>query len=375
VNGPDMWQFRWWDVDDEGHSVQRSRLIGSVEAYPTEKQAQQVADAIRLEVNSELPTAVPITVATLIDRYQQDPLEQERLAFSTKLSYTSFLKNWILPAWGAHRLEEVHTMRVEQWLRDLTLEPTTKRHIRNLMHVVFESAARWELIQANPISRVRQGGCRRADPEILTVEEFQALLNAITDLRVRTLVILAGCLGLTRSELTGLRWSDFDWTNAVLTIQRGVVNCHVGNPKTTARRKPVPLAPELVAVLEHWRRNTAYRADSDWVFASELKGGAEPVWLDSLLKKHVQPAAKRAGLSKRVGWHLLRHGYSTLLRANGTDIKVQSELLRHSNIATTMNVYTQAMPEPKRTANQRVVQQLLCTDCVPTISAQNLQVV
>ena len=92
---------------------------------------------------------------------------------------------------------------------------------------------------------------------------------------------------------------------------------------------------------------------------SESPDSAEPVWLDSLLKKVVQPAAKRAGITKQVGWHRLRHGYSTLLRAIGTDIKVQSELLRHSNIATTMNVYTQAVSSQKRAANAVVVGQLL----------------
>jgi integrase len=185
------------------------------------------------------------------------------------------------------------------------------------------------------------------------------LLKAITDDRVRTMVILAGCLGLSRSELTGLKWEDFNWADAVLTVQRGVVNNHVGNTKTLARQKPVPLAPELVTALEYWRGRTAYCADSDWVFASELKNGSQPVWLDSLLKRVVQPAAKRAGISKQVGWHLLRHGYSTLLRANGTDIKVQQELLRHSNVQTTLQIYTQAVSEQKRAANAVVVGQLL----------------
>ena len=183
-------------------------------------------------------------------------------------------------------------MAVEKWLRELTLAPRTKVHIRNVMHVLFECAARWEFVQNNPITRVRQGGCRQADPDILTPAEFQALLTAITDERVRTMVTLAGCLGLSRSELTGLRWSDFGWTEAVLTVQRGVVNNHVGKPKTLARGKPVPLAPELVTVLRNWRQKTAYCAESDWVFASEFKNGTQPVWADSLLKRVVQPAAE-----------------------------------------------------------------------------------
>jgi site-specific recombinase XerD len=84
---------------------------------------------------------------------------------------------------------------------------------------------------------------------------------------------------------------------------------------------------------------TPYSADSDWLFASEFKNGVEPYWPDSLLKHFVKPAV-RAEITKRVGWHTFRHSYSTQLRANGTDIKVQQESLRHSNVQTTLQVYT-----------------------------------
>jgi hypothetical protein len=76
----------------------------------------------------------------------------------------------------------------------------------------------------------------------------------------------------------------------------------------------------------------------------------------------VKPAVKRAEITKRVGWHTFRHSYSTLLRANGTDVKVQSELLRHSNIGTTLNIYTQAVSEQKRAAHGLVVGQLLAAE-------------
>lgn len=162
------------------------------------------------------------------------------------------------------------------------------------------------------------------------------------------MVTLSGCLGLSRSELTGLKWSDFDWNAQTLTVQRGIVNGHVGNTKTQARRKPIPLAPELIAVLQDWRKQTAFPAESDWVFASPANDGEKPYWPDSVLRKIIQPAAKRAKLTKQVGWHTFRHSYSTLLRANGTDVQVQSELLRHSNIQTTLQIYTQAVSDQKR---------------------------
>ena len=88
---------------------------------------------------------------------------------------------------------------------------------------------------------------------MLTPDEFHALLAELTAEPYRTMVILAGCLGLGRSEIVGLKWADIDWGEAVLSVQRGVVHCHVGNPKTLARRKPIPLAPELLTVLREHR--------------------------------------------------------------------------------------------------------------------------
>src|SRR5512146_1838176 len=132
AKGSAVWQFRWWETNDKGQRVQRSRIIGTVEEYPTERAAQRAVDAVRLEVNAELPKAVPVTVGTLARRYQNDLVEMERLAYSTRMSYKTFIKNWIIPKWGEYRLEQVRTMEVEQWLRGLDLAPRTKVHIRNI---------------------------------------------------------------------------------------------------------------------------------------------------------------------------------------------------------------------------------------------------
>jgi integrase len=355
ANGSDVWEFRWRDAS----GTQRSKLLGTVEQFPSERDAQCEADAFRLEINAELPKAVPITVSALVSRYLNDAVEMGRLAYSTRQSYKSFLNGRVKKQWGQHSLGQVRTMAVEQWLRDLDLAPKTKLHLRNVLHVLFECAARWELVEQNPITRVRQGGSRRAEPDVLIPEEFRALLVELTAEPYRTMVIIAGCLGLACSEFVGLKWADIDWNAATLCVQRGVVHCHVGNPKTLARRKPIPLAPELLTVLREHRERAAYAADSDWVIASPYKRGAEPYWPDSALQDFVKPAVTRAEITKRVGWHTFRHSYSTLLRANGTDVKVQSELLRHSNIGTTLNIYTQAVSEQKRAAHGLVVGQLL----------------
>jgi len=76
------------------------------------------------------------------------------------------------------------------------------------------------------------------------------------------------------------------------------------------------------------------------------------------LEKHVKPAAITAGLGN-VGWHTFRHTYSSMLRQLGVDLKVQQELLRHADVRTTLNVYTQAINEHKRAAHSSVVRLVL----------------
>jgi integrase len=96
------------------------------------------------------------------------------------------------------------------------------------------------------------------------------------------------------------------------------------------------------------------------VFASPFYNGTTPYWLDKMRSPVLQKAAHSAGLDpKGLGWHTLRHTYSSLLRALGVDLKVQQELLRHADIRTTMNGYTQTMRDDLRAANNLVVREPL----------------
>jgi site-specific recombinase XerD len=100
------------------------------------------------------------------------------------------------------------------------------------------------------------------------------------------------------------------------------------------------------------------------------------IWPDILLLKIIQPAALRAGIKKRVGWHTFRHSYCSFLVANGENVKVIQELMRHASSRLTLDVYSQARKGAKRHAQQRVVQMILpekFDDAVPAISPEGRQ--
>jgi site-specific recombinase XerD len=89
--------------------------------------------------------------------------------------------------------------------------------------------------------------------------------------------------------------------------------------------------------------------------------GKQPLWLSTIMRYYVQPAAERAGIKKKIGWHTFRHTFSTLVKSLGVDAKVVQELLRHASFKTTMDRYTQALDEPKRQAQDRLANLIMCT--------------
>src|SRR5262245_5128376 len=107
------------------------------------------------------------------------------------------------------------------------------------------------------------------------------------------------------------------------------------------------------------KRKCLFGEDSDWMFASTYNAGELPLRSDRMLARRIKPAAEHAKLGGDIGWHTFRHTYSTMLRQLGVDVKVQQELLRHADIRTTMNIYTQAVSEQKRAAHSSVVRLVL----------------
>ena len=209
----------------------------------------------------------------------------------------------------------------------------------------------------NPISLVRQSAKRTKTPDVLEAEELKKLLAELQN-PARAVVFLTAGTGLRISEALGLKWSDVDFSSAAINLNRAVVHQHVGEMKTEMSQKPVPMDGALVAVLDYWRAQTWYRQPEDWVFASPKMHGKQPYWPETLLRCYVQPAAKRLGIPKQIGWHSFRRTFATLLKGSGEDVKTVQELMRHANSRLTLDVYAQALTPAKRAAHLKVVEMI-----------------
>jgi integrase len=298
------------------------------------------------------------------------------------------LNRWILPRWGNSDLREIKTVAVEQWLKTLVtarfgkpkpLAGGSKQKIRDAMSCVFNHAVRWEFANRNPItgpvkgSGVRVSSRRERIPDILEVEEMQRLLGGL-GVRERAMVFLDMTLGLRRGELAGLKWEDINFEKLFVNVVRSVVEQQVGKTKTEVSKKPLPIDEYLANDLKAWLERTPYKNASDWVFATDskragAKRGKQPLWLSTVMRYHIQPKIRKLGINKRVTWHTFRHTFSTLLKANGEDVKVVQELLRHASAKMTLDTYSQALTPAKRAAQSKVVSMIRpksdCTVVVP----------
>jgi integrase len=346
------WNLRWRDAS----GIRRSKLIGSETDYPTKAAAEKAADPLRQQLINPVaaPTSGP-TVNQVYEGYRDERMPKHE---STRRGYTCWFDNHVLPVWGEHPLVNLKPRPVQLWLDGLKLEPKSKLAIRSNLSQLFEYAMWADLIplDRNPMSLVTvRMGFRRRKARVLTFEEFHRLLECLTE-PYRTMAIVAACLGLRISETLGLQWSDLDWLNRCLLLQRAVVKQITGDVKTRQSGQPLPLDEQLLEVLKSHRQRSAFTGPSDWVFASPESWGKRPRSYSCVYAK-LSKAGQKAGIG-HIGTHTFRHSYRSWLDALHTPLSVQQRAMRHADIRQTMQ-YGDLIGDELRTANAKVVGQLI----------------
>ncbi len=310
------WNFLRWE---EGK--RRSKQIGTLAQYPTKGAAWRAAQMFNtpMETPKSVMVSVP-TVRLIAERYCAERMPSR---YSTARVYRSWLNNYVLPQWGDQPISEVQPRLVELWLRQLQLAPKSKSHLRNLLHILLDFAMWAGVIDVsrNPIDLVVVKGAthRTRQPRSLTVEQFQKLRQHLRE-PFGTMAMVCVCFGLRISECLALRWSDVDWLNASLRVERGIVGQNVGDVKTAGSRKSLIIAKELLGCLKAWRQTTEFALAEDWVFASPFKLGRLPYSYPGFWRE-LQRAGADAGIGK-LGTHTFRHTYRSWLDAMGTPIAV-----------------------------------------------------
>jgi len=367
-SGAEVWEYRFRDHAEPGSPMRQKTL--SVSEYPTETKAlvHLQSEAHRINDPKAFREHNKPTLGLIIDRFsKEERLEEivkqppgeatilDGFSWSTAHGYRSYLSKHVLPKWEATPIAEIKALEISEWLKSLPLSPKTRGHVGALMHLLFERAMLWELmdVQRNPMELVRLKGTskRLKKPQILTPEKFQELVSKLRE-PYRTMVIVAMCTGMRVSEVLALRWEHIDFEAGAMLVQQGVVNGRIGKVKTEASNDYIPLDPGFAQILLEWKGEKS----NGLVFPSHVTGGC--YYAGMIQQQILKPVGEKIGLLG-IGWHVFRHTYRSFLDETGAPIGVQQKLMRHSNVATTMNVYGNASLRAKQKANSKVVQMVM----------------
>jgi integrase len=238
------------------------------------------------------------------------------------------------------------------------LSPTTVHHLHAVLHKALDQAVRWNLVSRNVGDLVDPPRIARHEMATLSPEQARALLAAADGNRLEALYVLALTTGLREGELLGLKWKNIDFDGSALevrgSLQRVQAGLVVAEPKTPKSRRRVGLTSaaltalrrhKVVQAAERLRLGSAWR-NSEMVFTDEA--GA-PIDATKFLRNSFAPLLQAAGLHP-MRFHDLRHTAATLLLGRGIHPKIVSEMLGHSQVAITLDLYSHVTPTMQREA-------------------------
>ncbi|WP_411071186.1 tyrosine-type recombinase/integrase [Streptomyces sp. cmx-4-25] len=319
-------------------------------------------DAKRRELLDKVAsgTPVPTRSAKLAEwlAYWLDSIVQPRLKLSTYEKYESHVRLYLSPMLGTKRLETLSSPDVRRFLLQLENQTTaaTAKESHRVLRTALSAACREELIARNVAKLVQPPRAASRDLSPWSLDETLAFLAAARQDPLYAAFVLAIAMGLRRGEIVGLRWNDIDLENRVLLVRQQVQRRRgvLYNDETKGRRsRAIPLPAMCLAPLRwhRMRQKTTYEATgTDWsstgyVFATRTGRPVEP---RNVHRSFVR-VSQTAGL-RLIRLHDARHGCATLLTAAGVAPRVVMEILGHSQISLTMDVYTHVVQDTQREA-------------------------
>lgn len=295
------------------------------------------------------------------------PRTWQRYEQYIRLHTTPFLGKVALSKLTAQQVQGLYANRLEAGC-----SPTSVKHLHTVLHKALEDALRLGLVQRNVVDLVRAPRMQRVEMRVLTLKQVRTLLTAAQGDRFEALYTLAVTTGMRRGELLALKWRDVDLGSAAngqaalqvrATLQKTKGGFVYAEPKSARSRRRIALtAAATEALRTHRARQAEERLlvgaeweDHDLMFCTHQ---GKPLIGSNVLNQNFHPLLKRAGLP-RIRFHDLRHTAATLLLLRSVHPKVVSELLGHSSVSLTLDVYSHVLPDMQREATAALDQMLV----------------
>lgn len=301
------------------------------------------------------------TVAQFLEHWLQHTVAPTNRPKTLK-SYTDAARRYIMPVLGSIQLARLAPQDVERmitfWL-DEGLSPRTVYHVRAVLGTALKHAVRRELIPRNVVALTDAPQFERYEAQVLSVEQARTLLDTARGNRLEALYRVALSLGLRQGEALALRWEDIDLEAQTLSVRHTLLDIDrtLREPKTKQSRRVLPLPQPLCRALrQHRARQLETRLvagkqwqEQDLVFTTHTGG---PLHRDNVVKSFKLLLGRAALPDMR--FHDLRHSCASLLAAQGVPARVAMEILGHTDIRTTQNVYTHVYDASKQEALEAI---------------------
>ncbi|GEB58927.1 tyrosine-type recombinase/integrase [Streptomyces gardneri] len=291
--------------------------------------------------------------------YWLDNIVKPRRKRTTAAKYEVHVRLYLVPMIGSKRLESLSVADVRRFLVELERKSSaaTAKESHRVLRTALTAACREELVPRNVATLVEPPTVADRDLDPWSLDETLDFLAAARKDPLYAAFVLAIALGFRRGEIVGLRWENVDLDRREIRVrtqrQRVGGEVYEDDPKGRRRKQTLPLPGICVAPLR-WQRLKQAAArelarenweETGYVFTTRTGRPIEP----RNLYRSFTRVAKNAGL-RVIRLHDARHGTATLLTAAGVPPRVVMEILGHSQIAVTMNVYAHVVQDTQRDA-------------------------
>lgn len=283
---------------------------------------------------------------------------EQELQLNTRRSYRNMIYGKIQLYFNKHpqiTIENITPKDINkfyEYLFDNGVKANTVIHYHAILHRAFKQAFKDELIDSNPFDRIERPKKNKFQGENYTETELVELLEKSRTDPLYPAIMMAGGLGLRRSEALGIRWSRIDWEQRTVLLDTKIVESDevgaspipIEEMKNKSSRRTLPLPdPVYEMLLNEKEKQTVYkkmfkssysREFEDYVCVNQLGELMKP----SYVTQHFSELLKRLGM-RHIRFHDLRHTFASILIGNEVPLINVSNFLGHSDISTTANIY------------------------------------
>ena len=235
-------------------------------------------------------------------------------------------------------------------------------HHHGLISSILATAVQWQVIFSNPCDRVKPPKVGKPDPKYLDEVQAREMIELLQDedTQFRVMVELIMFTGLRRGELLGLEWSDIDFENGIITVNKSTLylsekGVFEDETKTTGSNRSIKVTQGVIDLLKEQRTHQSLQRlkmgdkwqNSNKIFTAVNGSPLNPTYLTAKFRKFRQKHNIEG-----ICIHGLRHTNATLQIAAGTPLTTVAHRLGHANASTTTKIYAHAIKSADEMAAQ-----------------------